>query len=403
MDSYRYVILGGGMVAGYAAKTLVEKGLAKGDLAIISSDDALPYERPPLSKGYLAGRDAESSVFINDAGFYEANGIHTVLSAPVTEVRTHERMMRLRSGEDVGFEQLVIATGSQVRTLTVDGFALPGIHYLRSLDDSRKIKHDAGDRGMAVVIGAGFIGMEVASVLAARGISVTMVFPQDRVWSSFFTPAMSRFFQDYYIERGVSFAPNETVTRFEGTDRVIAAHTQSGARIPAEIVVAGIGVTPATGVLESSDLRIDNGVVVDEFLETNVPGIYAAGDIANFPDLIFGRRRRLQHWDNAVEQAKHVARTLAGDKQPYSHVSYFFSDVFDLSYEYWGDTSGATHAFTRGQTEDGNFSTWWTKDGIVVAAFVMNRPNEERELAPSLIADHAQLPNGFEVHPEPLV
>lgn len=402
MDSYRYVILGGGMVAGYAAKTFVEQGLARDELAIISSDDAHPYERPPLSKGYLAGHDAESSVFINDAQFYEAHGIHALLDSPVTGLNTHDRRLQLRSGEEVGFEHLVIATGSRVRTLNVEGFALNGIHYLRSLDDSRNIRHDAADRGVAVVIGGGFIGMEVASVLAARGMSVTMVFPGDRVWHSFFTPRMSRFFQDYYVERGVSFAPNETVVRFEGTGRVTALHTESGARIPAEMVVAGIGVTPAIGIFENSGIQIDNGIVVDEFLETSIPGIYAAGDVANFPDVIFGKRRRLEHWDNAVEQGKHVARALCGDRQPFKHVSYFFSDVFDLSYEYWGDASGATRAFTHGNVDDASFSTWWVKDGVVVAAFVMNRPDEERALAASLIEEHAELPKSLEVHAEPL-
>ncbi|MEO9256219.1 MAG: FAD-dependent oxidoreductase [Tepidiformaceae bacterium] len=402
MDSYRYVILGGGMVAGYAAKTFAERGLNKGELAIISSDNAPPYERPPLSKGYLAGHDAESSVFINDAQFYEAHGIRTLLDSPVTGLNTHDRRLKLRSGEEVGFENLLIATGSNVRTFNVEGFALNGIHYLRSLDDSRKIKHDAADRGVAVVIGGGFIGMEVASVLARRGMSVTMVFPDDRVWHSLFTPRMSNFFQGYYLERGVSFASNETVVRFEGTGRVTAVHTEAGSRLPAEMVVAGIGVTPATDMFENSGLQIDNGIVVDEFLETNVPGIYAAGDVANFPDLIFSRRRRLQHWDNAVEQGKHVARVFSGDRQPFSHVSYFFSDIFDLSYEYWGDATGATHAFTHGNVDDASFSTWWLKDGIVVAAFVMDRPNEERELATSLIEDHAELPKSLEVHPEPL-
>jgi 3-phenylpropionate/trans-cinnamate dioxygenase ferredoxin reductase component len=402
MDSYRYVFLGGGMVAGYAAKALVENGLGAGELAIISSDDALPYERPPLSKGYLAGREDEASVFISDATFYESNGIHTRLSAPVTAVDTHNRRLSLRSGEDIGFEQLVIATGSQVRTLSIEGFALPGIHYLRSLDDSRKIKGDVADRGVAVVIGGGFIGMEVASVLAADGLRVTMVFPQDRVWKSFFTPRMSRFFQDYYVERGVSFAPNESVVRLEGVDRVSAAHTKSGARLPAELVVAGIGVTPATSILESSGLELDNGVVVNEFLETAEPGIYAAGDVANFPDLIFGKRRRLEHWDNAVEHGKHIGRLLTGDRKPFRHVSYFFSDVFDLSYEYWGDSTGATSAFTKGNPDDASFSTWWMKDNAVVAAFVMSRPDEERNLAQSLIEAHAPLPADFDAHAEPL-
>jgi NADPH-dependent 2,4-dienoyl-CoA reductase/sulfur reductase-like enzyme len=391
MRTYRYVILGGGMVAGYAAKELVERGLGRGELAIVSSDAVPPYERPPLSKGFLAGTEAEESVYINPRPFYDDHAIDLSLATVVTGIDRQRKRLRTHAGGEIGFEKLLIATGAQVRTLDLSGAGLPGIYYLRSLDDAKQIKmatHSARD---SAVIGGGFIAMEVASVLAQQGLRPTMIFPGKRVWDRFFTPPISAFFQQYYEQRGVTFAPGEEVAAFVGDGRLTAAGLKSSRQIPADIVVAGVGVKPATAVLDGV-VSLSNGVVVNEFLETNVAGIYAAGDVANYRDVLFGKQRRVEHWDNAVEQGRHAARVMLGEREPFVHVPYFFSDVFDLSYEFWGDNEGAGEVVYRGDVTSRSFSAWWLKEGRVIAALVMNRPDEERELAPKLIQERRPLP-----------
>ena len=366
MKTSSYVILGGGMVAGYAAKEMVERGLKPGQLAIVSADSALPYERPPLSKSFLSGKDTEESIRINPEEFYRDRGIEVRLATEVKGVDTGQRVLRLASGEDLGFQKLLIATGARPRTLEI-----PSVFYLRSLDDSRRIRERAAGARSATVIGAGFIGMEVAAVLAQKGIATRMVWREDRMGKRLFTPAMSRWFEDYYVARGVELVKNAQPSDLRGRD--------------GDLVVAGIGVVPVTEPFAASGIQVEDGLVVNEYLETRVPGIYAAGDVANYPDTLFGKRRRVEHWDNAVSQGRYAARTLLGDSQPFTHVPYFFSDIFDLSYEYWGDSSGADHIVERGDPSAKSFSVWWLREGRLVAAFVMNRPDEERDAAPRWI------------------
>ena len=389
MSNYKYVILGGGMVAGYAARELAEGGLSPGELAIVSSDDALPYERPPLSKDFLAGETDEEQVLISPPAFYDDAGITVRLSTTVAGVSAAERAIETTTGERLGFEHLLIATGARVRTLNTPGAELPGVMYLRSLADSRRLRAAYRMSKLAVVLGGGFIGMEVASVLARHGVETTMAFPEDRVWARFFTPEMSGFFERYYEERGVVFARGEFVASLTGTERVEGAITRSGRTLPADLVVAGIGVVPVTDVVEGA-VDCDDGVLVNEYLETNVAGIRAAGDVARYRDVLFDKHRRIEHWDNAVEQGKHAARLMLGERRPFEHVPYFFSDVFDLSYEFWGDTDGADSVVYRGDVDSAAFSAWWLRGGTLVAAVVMNRPDDERDAAPRWIAEHRE-------------
>jgi NADPH-dependent 2,4-dienoyl-CoA reductase/sulfur reductase-like enzyme len=293
--------------------------------------------------------------------------------------------VRLTSGEEIGFEKLIVATGARVRALGVPGSDLAGIYYLRTLEDSKRIRLKTESAKQAVVIGGGFIAMEVCSVLAQKGIGTTMVLPADRIWKRFFTPAMSRFFEEYYTARGVRFAKNNKVVKFNGAGTVESAGLQDGESAPCDMVVAGIGVMPVTQPLADSGIEMADGVVVNEYLETNQRDIYAAGDVASYYDVLFGKHRRAEHWDNAVSQGQHCARILSGERAPFVHVPYFFSDVFDLSYEFWGDSSGAEDIVERGDLSSRSFSVWWLRQGRLVAAFTMNRPDEEREAAPRLI------------------
>lgn len=385
MPSFKYLIMGGGMVAGYAAKAFVESGIKPGELGIISADNALPYERPPLSKGFLAGRETEKDILIAAPEFYETHGIEVRLNTVVERLNPSQKTVRTSSGEEYRFENLLIATGARVRKLDVPGADLAGIHYLRSLADSRRIREESERASRAVVIGGGFIAMEVASVLAQRGLETTMVMIEDRIWKRLFTPGMSDYFRRYYEARGVRFETNAPVTAFSGNGRVQSVSLGNGKHAPADLVVAGIGVVPETGVFENTGLKIENGIVVNEYLETGIPGIYAAGDVANYRDVLFGGYRRVEHWDNAVKQGQHAARVMTGSREPFESVPYFFSDDFDLSWEFWGDTAPADRAVVRGDFETNSFSVWWLERGRLVAAFVMNRPDEERELAPEWI------------------
>ena len=385
MGESKVVIAGGGMVAGYAAKQLVELGWKPAQLAILSADTALPYERPPLSKGFLAGKDTAESIRINTADFYQKQGIEVRLGCRISAVDPKRKRLSLASGGEFGFDKLIIATGARPKTLDIAGAGLANVFYLRSLDDSKAIRECAARAKRAVVIGSGFIGMEVAAVLAQKGLEVTMVLRDDRIWKQFFTPQMSQFFESYYAARHVQFVKTATVSELKGGSVVSAAVLAGGRTIDCDMVVAGIGVHPVTELLAGSGIEVADGVMVNEYLETSQPGILAAGDVANYQDVLFGKRRRVEHWDNAVSQGQYCARRLMGERTPFTHVPYFFSDVFDLSYEFWGDPANADEVIHRGDVSTSSFSVWWLRQKRVVAAFTMNRPEEERDAAPKWI------------------
>lgn len=287
----------------------------------------------------------------------------------------------LKSGGEFGFDKLIVATGARPRVLTIPGANLRNLYYLRTMHDSKIIRSASEKVKRAVVIGGGFIGMEVAAVLAQKEIEVTMVLNEDRIWKRLFMPQMSRFFEDYYAARGVRLLKSADVTELRGAGAVSSAVLGDGQIVPCEMVVAGIGVQPAIDMLANSGLDIENGVLANEHLQTSQPDVFAAGDVANYQDVLFGKRRRVEHWDNAVSQGEYCAQSLMGERFPFKHLPYFFSDVFDLSYEYWGDSSDAEQVIHRGDLSDKSFSVWWLRQEIVVAAFTMNRPDEERDAA----------------------
>jgi len=387
MSEYRFVILGGGMVAGYAAKELVELGLKPGELAIVSADTSVPYERPPLSKGFLAGRETEDAVLISPEAFYRDRGIQVKLDCEISTIDLKRKRLIPKSGEEIVFNKLIVATGASPRVLEVPGAKLRNLYYLRSLSDSKTIRDAAKTAKRAVVIGGGFIGMEVAAVLAQKGIAITMVLGEDRVSKRLFSPEMSTFFENYYTARGVQLVKSATVTELRGENTLRAVVLKKGGALECDIAVAGIGVRPVTDLAGNSGITVADGVTVNEYLQTNQNDIYAAGDVANYQDVLFEKRRRVEHWDNAVSQGQYCARALMGEKAAFKHVPYFFSDVFDLSYEYWGDSSNADEIIHRGDLSSNSFSVWWLRQSRVIAAFVMSRPDEERDAAPKWIEE----------------
>ena len=385
MNQSNFVILGGGMVAGYAAKQLVELGLPKGELAILSVDNAIPYERPPLSKSFLAGKDSEDAIKINPEEFYKEHGIELRLECEVGTLDVKRKRLILKNKDEFGFHKLVIATGARPRTLNIPGSRLQNLFYLRSLNDSKRIRNASAKAKHAIVIGGGFIGMEVAAVFAQNGIEVTMVLNDDRVFKRLFSPEMSSFFESYYAARGVRLITSMSVTELRGDEVLSSAVLKDGRTVQCDLVVAGIGVQPVIEVVTNSGLDLGDGIIVNEYLQTSHPDVFAAGDVVNYQDVLFSKRRRVEHWDNAVSQGQYCARSLMGDRTPFRHVPYFFSDVFDLSYEYWGDSSGAEQVIHRGDVSSNGFSVWWLHQQRVVAAFTMNRPDEERNVAPKWI------------------
>jgi NADPH-dependent 2,4-dienoyl-CoA reductase/sulfur reductase-like enzyme len=384
MSKSKYIILGGGMVAGYAAKELGTGSLQSGQLMIISAERALPYERPPLSKSFLSGKDTEDSILINSSEWYREHGIEVKLQTFIEDADLKKKRLRALSGDIFEFETLLIATGARARRLDCPGSDLPNVFYLRSLEDSQRIRNKAADSKQAVVIGGGFIGMEVAAVLAQKKVETTLLIREDRVWNRVFTPAMSQFFEHYYASRDVRLLKKESIASLKGAERIEVA-LASGRKISCDMVVAGVGAAPVTELFAGTGLGVENGIAVNEYLETNEPGIFAAGDVANYLDKIFEKRRRVEHWDNAVSQGQHWARVVLGKREPFVHVPYFFSDIFDLSYELWGDSEGATQTVVRGDLTTSSFSIWWLKRDRLVSAFAMNRPDEEREAAPEWI------------------
>jgi NADPH-dependent 2,4-dienoyl-CoA reductase/sulfur reductase-like enzyme len=385
MVKFPYLILGGGVAAGYAAREFVEQGVSPGQLGLLTADSALPYERPPLSKAFMAGEKDPDDILINPPDFYEHNGIELRLGTVAGRVDLDQKLV-YTDGETIGFNKLMIATGARVRRFDLPGSDLQGLYFLRRLDNARDIRTAAAGSEKAVVIGGSFIGMEVAASLRQRGLDVSMVFLEEHVWQQVFSEPISEFFEDYFTRRGIKLYPASPVEGFSGQDgRLTGVRLQAGQELPADFAVAGIGVLPNTEIFANTPLQLDDGIVVNRFLEANVPDVYAVGDVARFHDVVLDKAQRFEHWDNAVAQGKLAARGMLGQREVYEHVPYFFSDVFDLSYEYWGDNRDADRVTYRGDLDTGSFSAWWLKNGHLAAAFVMDRPDEERQLAMDLI------------------
>jgi 3-phenylpropionate/trans-cinnamate dioxygenase ferredoxin reductase component len=407
MADYEYIILGGGVVAGYAVQTFVENGIQPDTLALISADDMLPYERPALSKDYLDGDANTDDILINDENFYRDNGIEVFLKTRVERINTIDRTLHTTAGDTFSFDKLLIATGSKVKMLDIPGADSNGVEYLRWLDDSSDIRGRINADTRAVVLGGGYIGMETAAVLAENDIPVTMVFPNDRLMESrFMTPEISAFFEQYYRDRGVEIITDDLPERIvaDENDHVKAVMLQSGKRLDANLVIAGIGVEPADDLFEGTQLEIDDGLLVDEYLQTNLDGIYAAGDIANYYDMIFDKRRRIGHWDIARKHGQYAARRMMGaEEKPFTTVPYFFSDVFDLSYEFWGEATDADEVVYRGDISADGFSAWWIRNERLIGAFVMDRPDDEREAAQQYIAARTRTSANILKNADPMI
>lgn len=397
MAKHRYVILGGGVAGGHAAKEFLNAGVKKGELALVSAEKSVPYERPPLSKSFLAGEKAKAELSVVKEDAYAQHGVALHLNTRVSRVDTARSLLETEKGEEIGYEKLLLATGSSIRELKVEGASEADILYLRTVEQSARIRKAMAAAENPVVIGGGFIGMEVSAVIATQKGRCTLVFPETRLMEGFFTERMSAFFERYYRERGVDILPNASVSAFSRENGRKEVHLASGDVLPADLIVAGTGVEPRLELMKAIPIETDRGVLVSESLETTVPNVYAAGDIAEYPDAVFHKRQRVEHWQVAADQGELAAHNMTGARDSYSDPPYFFSDEFDLSWEFWGDQSGTNEAYHVGDIKHGSFSVWWTQDGAVRATFVMGRIDEERQRAKRCVEEQLELPRDIQM------
>jgi 3-phenylpropionate/trans-cinnamate dioxygenase ferredoxin reductase component len=390
-----FAIVGAGLAGAKAAETLREEGF-DGRLVLIGDESERPYERPPLSKDYLRG-EAEAKPYVHDQAFYEENSIELLCSTRVTGLDAGLQELMLEGDRRLGYDRLLLATGAVPRRLDIPGGDLDGIHYLRTLADSERIGAglEAGKR--LAVVGSGWIGAEIAASARQKGCEVTLLerglLPLERVLGR----EIGQTYLDLHRSHGVEFLPETTVDRFEGGRTVQRVITSDGAKVEADFVVVGIGVAPRTGLVEAAGLRIDNGVVVDEYLQASAPGVYAAGDVANARHPFYGRHLRVEHWDTALHQGPVAARNMLGGAEPYARIPYFFSDQYETGMEYSGHATEWDEVVFRGDPGAHEFIAFWLKDERLVAGMNMNvwdvaDPIREligsrRRLDPSELAD----------------
>lgn len=380
-----FLLLGGGIASTVAAETLRAEGAA-GSILILSEEDVPPYRRPALSKQMLLDAGNEQQIFVHPESFYREKTIDLQLGARATSVDPENHTITTADGERIRYGRLLIATGATPARLLVPGADLAGVHTLRHRADAGMIRHTAAEARRAVVLGGSFLGMEIAMSLVERGLQVTIIESGARLLPYLESAELSAYFQDYIEGRGVSVLLNDRAAALRGKDHVRDVETTSGRRLPCELVIVSIGVAPATGFLCDSGIALDDGrIVVDALMRTNMPDIFAAGDVTSFHDPVFAQRRHIEHWDNAVKQGRLAARNMMGRRRPYDEVSYFFCEIGEIGFNMLGWPVGAEERISRGAIETRSFAMFYLKDDVPRALFSMGRPADETRLAEGLI------------------
>ena len=311
MKSTKYLLIGGGLACGQAAKQL--RGAdPDGPIALVGEEPYVPYDRPPLSKEFLRVEKPRDALFFDSESYLHEQGIDLILGVTVQQLDLPNKTATLVNGDTIAFERALIATGGRPVRLNVPGGDLPGVHYLRTLDDAAAIAAEAGRGKRAVLIGAGFIGLEVAASLTQRGVHVTVIEAQPHIWPRFADAILAGFFQDYCAQRGVTFLTNDLVTGIRGKSRPAVVITRSGKELLCDFVCIAVGIVPNVELAQQAGLTIDNGVVVNEYLQSSHPDVYAAGDVANYIDPVFGKRRRVEHWGHAEYCGQLAGQNMAG-------------------------------------------------------------------------------------------
>lgn len=367
----RIVIVGAGLAAARAAEALRLDGY-EGSITIFGDEPERPYLRPPLSKEYLRGEIDREGIYVHPATYYEEHRIAIRPSTAVTAIEPASREVVLDRGERVPYDRLLIATGARARTLAVPGADLPGVLTLRTAADADAMRAAVAEAERVVVVGAGWIGSEVAASLRALGRSVVLVAPGAVPLERVLGREIGGVYRDLHVQHGVDWRPGTTVGRIIGSDHVRGIETVSGERLAADLVVVGVGVQPRTGLAVAAGIEVSDGVAVSPTLETTVPGVFAAGDVASAWHPFYDQRVRAEHWANAKFQGAAAGRSMLGGTAPYDRIPYFYSDQYDLGMEYTGSASASDQLVVRGSLAERTFIAFWLRDGRVVAGMNAN-------------------------------
>ncbi|HET7130957.1 MAG TPA: FAD-dependent oxidoreductase, partial [Gammaproteobacteria bacterium] len=370
-----YVIVGGGQAASQAVQTLRQQGFT-GNLTLIGEEPYLPYQRPPLSKKYLAGELPRERLFLRHAAFYAEKAVTLELGRRALELDLVKHTVRLDDGRSVTYDRLLLATGSAVRTLPIEGVELPGVHYLRTIADVDAIAARLAPGAQVLLVGAGYIGLEVAAVTAQRGFAVTVVEALDRVMARTVAPQVSTFYHRYHRERGVVIHYGAAVRAFHGVGRVSSVELVDGRRLDCDVAVIGIGVVPNVALARAAGLPCENGIVVDEHARTVDEHVFAAGDCTNQPLGPFDTHVRLESVPNAIHQAKVAASGMLGALTTYSEVPWFWSDQYDLKLQIAGLSTGYDEVAIRPGAAAHNFAAYYLAHGKVIAVDAVNSPHD---------------------------
>src|SRR5215217_7603323 len=366
-----HIIVGASLAGAKAAETLRAEGFG-GRLLLIGTEDERPYERPPLSKDYLRGEVGREKVYVHDEGFYAEHDIELRLGRTAASLDSSSSELVLDDGERLSYDGLLLATGAEPRRLSVPGAELDGVLYLRSVHDSDRLRERLDRGGTVVVVGAGWIGAEVAASARQRGLDVTVIEPASVPLERVLGAEVGAIYRDIHTDHGVEMLMGTGVAAFEGDGVVERVRTSDGRTIECDFVVVGVGVQPRVQLGAKAGLDVDNGIIVDERLEASVPGVFAAGDVANARHPFYGRHIRVEHWANALRQGPVAARAMLGKPASYDEIPYFFSDQYESGMEYTGYATEWDEVVFRGEVAAHEFVAFWLKDRRLVAGLNMN-------------------------------
>lgn len=368
----RIVIVGGGLTAAKAVETLRGSDF-EGQIILVSDEPHLPYERPPLSKRYLMGKGGLDSVFIHDADWYRSHDVDLRLGTAVTAIDLASHLVTIASSTEA-YDRLLVATGASPRRLRVADDSGASISYLRTIDDSNVIKAALKPGARIAIIGAGWIGLEVASAARRAGSDVTVIESLELPLLRVLGPEVARVFASLHSSHGVDLRTTSQVRAITANGRESVIELADGSYVAADLIVVGVGVSPNTALAERAGLKVDNGIVVDEYLRTSDPDVYAAGDVANAYHPRLGRYLRVEHWNNAIEQGIAAARNMIGAETSYDRLPYFYTDQYDLGMEYVGNVGpdGYDDVIIRGDTAALVFTVYWLREGRVLAGMHVN-------------------------------
>ena len=384
MDATKYLLIGGGLACLEAAKAIRQHDTA-GAITMVCDERHLAYNRPPLSKEYLRGAEQREKLYYQPQSFYDEQRVQCVLGTRVERLDARKAQATLAGGRVIGYEKALIATGGSAVRLNVPGASLKGVHGLRTIEDAEAIGAGAGQGKRAVIVGAGFIGLEAAASLTMKGMEVTVVEAMPRIWPRFAGAELAGFVQRQCEQKGVRFVTGDGLFSFTGEGSVGAVKTLAGQVLRCDLAIVGVGIRPSVELAQDAGLTVDNGIVVDERMQTSHPGVYAAGDVANYLDPVFGKRRRVEHWGHAEHSGAVAGLNMAGQESRYGMVSYAWSDIFDMHLEFAGDESEHDQALVRGSMEERVFKVLFLKEGRLQAYFAINTDMKEFPILQQLI------------------